>query len=138
MAPRPRAVAANRAAEIEPIAPEELEIARLAPRMREVEDAPAKPAARGRIARVSVNLWRARIGVEDDAMLFRLKMALLRGLRRRFRYSLLEVDDAPPGSADDQPFIVAIEPPDPVALKQAQGVVARVLRGRRWRDPATG
>jgi hypothetical protein len=121
---------------IEPIAPEELEIARLAPRMREVDEAPATPAARGRIARVSVQLRRARVGVDDDAMHFRLKMALLRGLRRRFRYSLLEVDDAAPGNDGDKPFVVVVEPAEPEAVEQARGVVARVLRGRRWREGA--
>jgi hypothetical protein len=116
-----------------PIAPEQLKIARLASRLGEAESGERAAAGRAGIVRVSVQLHRAQLPVDDDPMHFRLKMALLRGLRRRFRYSLIEVDDVLPGAAQDQPFLIEVEPPAAFHAEQALAVVSRVLRRRHWR-----
>ncbi|NHA14712.1 hypothetical protein [Thioalkalivibrio sp. XN279] len=117
-----------------PIAPEKLKIARLASRLGDGESAERAAASRAGVARVAVQLNRAQLPVDDDPMHFRLKMALLRGLRRRFRYSLIEVDDAPPGVGQSEPFLVEVEPAAALPVEQARAVVARVLRRRKWRD----
>jgi hypothetical protein len=117
-----------------PIAPEQLKIARLASRLGEVESGERAAAGRAGVVRIGVLLNRAQLPVDDDPMHFRLKMALLRGLRRRFRYSLIEVDDVPPGVGRDQPFLVDVEPPEACHAEQALAVVSRVLRRRKWRE----
>lgn len=119
---------------LDPIAPEQLKIARLASRMGEGESGTRAAAGRAGVARVAVQLNRAQLPVDDDPMHFRLKMALLRGLRRRFRYSLIEVDDALPGAGQDEPFLVEIEPAAALPAEQARAIVARVLRRRKWRE----
>lgn len=119
---------------LDPIAPEELKIARLASRLGEGEGGARATAGRAGVARVAVQLNRGQLPVDDDPMHFRLKMALLRGLRRRFRYSLIEVDDVPPGAGQAEPFLVEIEPAAAVPAEQARAIVARVLRRRKWRD----
>jgi hypothetical protein len=119
---------------LDPIAPEQLKIARLASRLGEGESGARAAAGRAGVVRVAVQLHRGQLPVDDDPMHFRLKMALLRGLRRRFRYSLIEVDDAPPAAGQDQPFRVEVEPVAALPAEQARAIVARVLRRRKWRD----
>lgn len=119
---------------LDPIAPDQLKIARLAARMGEGEGGARAAAGRAGVARVGVQLNRAQLPVDDDPMHFRLKMALLRGLRRRFRYSLIEVDDAPVGAGQAEPFLVEVEPAAALPAEQARAIVARVLRRRKWRD----
>jgi len=119
---------------LDPIAPEQLKIARLASRSGAGEGGTRATAGRASVARVAVQLNRAQLQVDDDPMHFRLKMALLRGLRRRFRYSLIEVDDVAPGVGQAQPFLVEVEPAAALPAEQARAVVARVLRRRKWRD----
>lgn len=121
-------------AALDPIAPERLKIARLASRLGEGESGARPAAGRASVARVAVLLNRAQLPVDNDPMHFRLKMALLRGLRRRFRYSLIEVDDASPGAGEAEPFRVEIEPAAALPAEQARVIVARVLRRRKWRD----
>ena len=119
---------------LDPIAPEQLKIARLASRLGEGESGGRTAAGRAGVARVTVQLDRAQLQVDDDPMHFRLKMALLRGLRRRFRYSLIEVDDAPPGVGQAEAFLVEVEPAAALPAEQARAIVARVLRRRKWRE----
>lgn len=115
-----------------PLEPEELEIARLARRKTTaVEgDAPAEDNDSG--IRLAVRLRRREVGVDDDATYFRLKMALVRGLRRRFKRAQIEVDEADDPPAGKESFNVRVEPPDAAMLEQADAIVARVLRWRRW------
>jgi len=86
-------------------------------------------------ARVSVALHRARLGIERPGGYFKLKMLLVRTLRRGFKTSILEVDDAqaPPGS-ETELFTVTVEPGDPQDYARAVRTVRRVLRSRRWRE----
>lgn len=83
--------------------------------------------------RVVVALHRARLGIERPGGYFRLKMLLVRTLRRGFKSSILEVDDAevPPGS-ETELFRVTVEPTDPQDYARAVRTVRRVLRSRRW------
>ena len=119
---------------LDPIAPGQLKIARLVPRLGAGEGGTRAAAGRASVARVAVQLNRAQLQVDDDPMHFRLKMALLRSLRRRFRYSMIEVDDVAPGVDQAQPFLVEVEPDAALPAEQACAVVARVLRRRKWRD----
>lgn len=124
---------AGRDKPLAPIAPENLEIGRLASRLKEADLPPQPVPVKAGVARVSVQLFRANIDVDDDAMHFRLKMALLRGLRRRFRYSVIDVDDAPVGAESNGAFVVDVDPAQTATLQRASSIVARVLRWRRWR-----
>lgn len=94
--------------------------------------------SRAAVARVRVELCRANLEVDNDAMHYRLKMALLKGLRRRFRYSLIDIDDAAAPSATSPGFTVEVEPPGDEAALAAESVVNRVLRWRRWRKEPAG
>ncbi|NGP54338.1 hypothetical protein [Thioalkalivibrio sp. XN8] len=122
----------------DPVSPESLAIARLAVRGSEVEDTRKTTPSRAAVARVRVELYRPDLDVDDDAMHYRLKMALLKGLRRRFRYSLIDVDDSETRLAGEQGFTVAIEPDDAAAVGAAEAVVSRVLRWGRWRKEQAG
>jgi hypothetical protein len=118
---------------LEPVAPDQLEIAKLARRARPSgSDDPAQES-RAAVVRVGVWLDRTRLGIKDDPMMFRLKMALIQGLRRRFRYSIIDVDDIELGQEHGGATHVEIEPHAPDALKRAVAVVERVLRWERWR-----
>lgn len=94
--------------------------------------------SRAAVARVRVELYRPGLEVDNDAMLYRLKMALLKGLRRRFRYSLIDIDDAAPSSTKSPGFTVEVEPSSDEAAQAAESVVNRVLRWRRWRKEPAG
>ncbi len=119
---------------IEPIAPEELGIARLARRKKGEAGQDSVPKRAGE-TRLVVGLHRDSLAVDDHAMYFRLKMALARGLRRPFRRALIEVDDLDP-PAGERAFEITVEPPDAVLQARAEAVVARVIRWRRWAMPA--
>lgn len=118
---------------LDPVAPDQLEIARLARRSRPAADHAGPQESRAAVARVSVWLDRARLDITDDPMMFRLKMALIQGLRRRFRYSIIEVDDIAPGERCDGEMRVETDPPDDETTARACAVVERVLRWKRWR-----
>ena len=122
----------------DPVSPESLAIARLAPRGSEADETRKTTPSRAAVARVRVELYRPALDVDDDAMHYRLKMALLKGLRRRFRYSLIDVDDSGTPLPGEQSFTAAIEPDDPAALQAAEAVVSRVLRWGRWRKEQAG
>ncbi|MGD9388066.1 MAG: hypothetical protein PVI87_07545 [Gammaproteobacteria bacterium] len=117
-----------------PVSPEALAIARLASRGGESEKARQSPTTRAAVGSIRVQLYRPLLEVDDEAMHFRLKMALLKGLRRRFRYSLIDIDDADRALPSQQPFTIEVESDDDAAAGQARAVVERVLRWRRWRD----
>jgi len=117
---------------LEPLGPDELEIARLARRPASALEAGPAVADNGGGMRLIVGLRRREVGVDDDATYFRLKMALVRGLRRRFKRAQIEVDEADDQPAAEKSFNVRIEPPDGAMLEQASVIVARVLRWRRW------
>ena len=86
-------------------------------------------------ARVAVALHRNRLGIEEPGGYFKLKMLLVRTLRRGFKASILEVDDAEPSpDVDAEPFKVTVEPSDPQDHARAVRTVRRVLRSRRWLD----
>lgn len=125
----PRNPDAKRAA---PVQPEDLEIARLARRPPGIAESDGK-ANDAPASRVIVGLQRRALDVNDDAMYFRLKMALVRGLRRPFRRALIEVDGLDGPARTEASFIVVVEPDDPAMQARAEAVVARVIRWRRWR-----
>jgi hypothetical protein len=115
-----------------PLGPDELEIARLARRKASPVEGDTVAEDNGGGVRLIVGLRRRAVGVDDDATYFRLKMALVRGLRRRFKRAQIEVDEAD-GLADaKESFNVLAEPPDAAMLEQDNVIVARVLRWRRW------
>ena len=118
---------------LEPVAPDQLEIARLARRARPSGSEDQPQESRAAVVRVGVWLDRARLGISDDPMMFRLKMALIQGLRRRFRYSIIDIDDIELEREHEGATHVEIEPHAPDALKRAIAVVERVLRWERWR-----
>ena len=117
---------------LEPLERDELEIARLARRTASALEGGPAAADNGGGLRLIVGLRRREVGIADDATYFRLKMALVRGLRRRFKRAQIEVDEADGQPAAEQSFDVRAEPPDAVTLEQANVIVARVLRWRRW------
>lgn len=120
-------------AELPPISPGDLKIARLARRgAATVSESEAKPAE-NTPASVSVWLHRANVDVDDDAMHFRLKMAVIHALRRRFKRARLDVDDATTAPSGPQAFVLSVEPANDSTQERARAVVARVLRWRRWR-----
>lgn len=121
---------------LEPLGPDELEIARLARRTASASDAGPMVADNGGGIRLIVGLRRREVGVDDDATYFRLKMALVRGLRRRFKRAQIEVDEADDKPAAEKSFNVRAEPADAAMLEQANVIVARVLRWRRWDSSA--
>jgi hypothetical protein len=93
----------------------------------------ARPAPEpGPTTHVAVALHRNRLGIEEPGGYFNLKMLLVRTLRRGFKTSILEVDDAdvPPGSGTEL-FRVTVEPSDPQDYARAVRTVRRVLRSRR-------
>ncbi len=114
------------------LAPEELEIARLAPRKKGGAESGPK-ASNDAPTRLAVALCRRKLEVDDHAMYFRLKIALARGLRRPFRRALIEVDDIEGEGTGEQAFEVFVEPADDELQARAEAVVARVIRWRRWR-----
>jgi hypothetical protein len=84
-------------------------------------------------ARVAVALHRARLGIERPGGYFKLKMLLVRTLRRGFKTSILEVDDAEaPAGSEAELFEVTVEPGDPQDYARAVRTVRRVLRSRPW------
>lgn len=122
----------------DPVPPDSLAIARLAQRGNEPDETRKTTPSRAAVARVRVELCRPNLEIDDDAMHYRLKMSLLKGLRRRFRYSLIDIDDCAgllPGKAG---FTVTIEPPSAEAGGAAEAVVSRVLRWGRWRKEQPG
>lgn len=124
----PRNPDANRSA---PVQPEDLEIARLARRHPGTVESDGK-ASDAPAGRVTVGLQRHALDINDDAMYFRLKMALVRALRRPFRRALIEVDDLDAPARAEASFLVAVEPADSAMQARAEAVVARVIRWRRW------
>jgi hypothetical protein len=116
------------------VTPEALAIAGLASRGGDSDKPRKTPATRAAVSSIRVQLHRPDLDVDDEAMHFRLKMALLKGLRRRFRYSLIDIDDAGEPLPAGQPFSVEIESDDETAAQQARAVVTRVLRWRSWRE----
>jgi hypothetical protein len=118
---------------LDPVAPGQLEIAKLAHRAPpEASSQAGAQESRAAVVRVSVWLDRARLDVADDPMMFRLKMALIQGLRRRFRYSVIEIDDVAPGEHCEGGMRVETDPPGTDTEARAAAVVRRVLRWRRW------
>jgi hypothetical protein len=118
---------------LDPVAPDQLEIAKLTRRRPSAAAHAGGQESRAAVQRVSVWLDRTRLDVSDDPMMFRLKMALVQGLRRRFRYSIIEVDDVVPGERGAWTMRVETDPPAAETEAQAAAVVERVLRWRRWR-----
>lgn len=122
----------------DPVSPGSLAIAQLAARGSDSDEGRKTTPSRAAVARVRVELCRANLEVDNDAMHYRLKMALLKGLRRRFRYSLIDVDDIAAPPAEPRGFTVEVEPPGAEAAQAAEAVVNRVLRWRRWRKEPAG
>lgn len=122
----------------DPAPPDALAIAQLAARGSDGEDVRKTTPSRAAVARVRVELCRPNLEVDNDAMHYRLKMALLKGLRRRFRYSLIDIDDALAPPADSRGFTLEVEPHSAEAAQAAASVVNRVLRWRRWRKEPAG
>ena len=117
---------------MDPVAPDQLEIAKLARRSPPAPGHAGSQDSRAAVLRVSVWIRRARLDVTDDPMMFRLKMALIQGLRRRFRYSIIEVDDMGPAEDCAGAMRVETDPPGADTEARAAAVVERVLRWRRW------
>jgi hypothetical protein len=114
------------------IGPEDLDISRLSRRSPAGEEAGVRPrnsAAR----RLAVELHRANLVMVDDAMCFRLKMALLRALRRCSKSMLIEVDDSEGPPPDEASFSIRLDPPEAGFESQLEAVISRVVRSRRWR-----
>jgi len=117
------------------LVPEELGIACLARRTKSIAESAPEPGKTSAM-RVIVGLRRCTLDVDDHAMYFRLKMALVRTIRRSFRRAIIEVDDLDePTSA--KAFEVILEPADAALQKKADTMVARVIRWRRWCIPAS-
>lgn len=115
-----------------PLGPDELEIARLGRRKASPVEGDHVAEDSGGGVRLIVGLRRRGVDVDEDATYFRLKMALVRGLRRRFKRAQIEVDEADGLAEGNESFNVLAEPPDAATLEQANVIVARVLRWRRW------
>ena len=94
----------------------------------------ARPASEPEpTARIAVALHRARLGIERPGGYFKLKILLVRTLRRGFKTSILEVDDAElPRGSETELFKVTVEPSDPQDYARAVRTVRRVLRSRSW------
>ena len=116
--------------ELAPIAPDQLEIARIA-RRQAPQSEPADRAEISGVHRVVVGLNRERIKIEASAR-FRLKMALVKTLRRRFKRASIEIDDVEPGKLGDALFEVRLEPDNPVLRERTNASVARAVRSKRW------
>lgn len=115
-----------------PIMPADLKIASLSRRKAASPEADSKQLENV-TAMVSVKLYRSNVDVDDDAMHFRLKMAIVHALRRRFKRAQLDVDDAATPADGPQAFIVRVDPANDATQDRARAVVTRVLRWRRWR-----
>ncbi len=116
------------------LVPGELEIARLARRKKSVGEKAPEPGKTD-ATRVIVGLRRCTLGVEDHAMYFRLKIALVRTLRRSFRRAIIEVDDLDEAKSG-QAFRVVLAPANAALQAKTEATVARVIRRRRWCIPA--
>lgn len=117
--------------ELEPIPAPQLGIASLA---RGLGTAPSEDRATDAgPVRVSIGLYKAKLGSWHSGGYFTLKMLMVRALRRGLRSAVIEVDDAGGEAPADSPFEISLEPHDPEALLRAQKVVKRVIRSRRWR-----
>jgi hypothetical protein len=116
--------------DLPPLAPDKLEIARLARRQAPQPEPTDKPEGPG-VNRVVVGLNRERIKVADSAH-FRLKMALVKTLRRRFKRASIEIDDVEPGQMGEALFEVELEPDNSALRERTNASVARALRSKRW------
>lgn len=117
--------------ELEPIPPDELEIASLK-RALSAAGGEGRGANTGP-ARLNVGLYRSNLGVWSNGGYFTLKMLLARALRRNLKSAIIEVDDAAGVAPAEAMFTISLEPADPAALARATKTVKRVLRSRRWR-----
>lgn len=120
-------------AELAPIPPAKLQIARLARGQAGATGGDGRGSGKNH-SQLTVGLYRRKLGIQDDAVYFRLKMGMLRMLRKRLDVHGIDIDDVDGLPQGEESFEMRLDPPDAAVLARARSVATRILRTGRWRQ----